>query len=189
MINELIAAKESTLLLISIPIYIVIICIEIVLSNIHKKNLYNAKDTVMNIYLTTVNFGLDILVRGFGFIILTFFFTIRVCQIDNAYGYWILLFMGEDFLYYWEHRIDHTVRFFWAMHVTHHSSQHFNLTTGFRSSALQPLYRFVYFIPLSLLGFSAADIMFTYALTQIYGILIHTKMIHQLGILEYFMAT
>ena len=76
-----------------------------------------------------------------------------------------------------EHRVDHFCRLFWAVHVTHHSSEEFNLTTGFRSSVFQPLYRFIYFIPLVLLGFRPVDIIFMYSLTQIYGILVHTQYI------------
>ena len=75
---------------------------------------------------------------------------------------------------------DHFSRFFWAIHVTHHSSEEFNLTTGFRSSVLQPLYRFIYFIPLVLLGFKPLDIVFMYSLTQIYGILVHTQYINKM---------
>jgi len=87
------------------------------------------------------------------------------------------------------HRIDHYCRFFWAVHVTHHSSEEFNLTVGFRSSVFQPLYRFIYFIPLSLVGFDPLDVMFMYAATQIYGILIHTKTVGKLGFLELFLST
>ena len=53
----------------------------------------------------------------------------------------------------------------------------------------QPLYRFIYFIPLSLIGFDPLDVMFIYAATQIYGILIHTKTVGKLGFLEWFMST
>ncbi len=189
MFEQLLHTKESLLLMFSIPLYIIVISLEIILSNIHNKHLYNTKDTLVNIYLSCINFALDVFLRTFAFFILSFFFTFHFFKIENQYLYWFVLLFVEDFMYYWEHRVDHYVRFFWAIHVTHHSSQLFNLTTGFRSSALQPLYRFIYFIPLALIGFSAPDIMFMYALTQIYGILIHTKSIDKLGLLEYFMAT
>ena len=101
-------------------------------------------------------------------------------KIENAYWYWFALFILEDFTFYTEHRIDHYCRLFWAVHVTHHSSQEFNLTTGFRSSVLQPVYRFIYFIPLALLGFRPLDIVFMYSLTQTYGILVHTQYINKM---------
>ncbi|MDQ6889816.1 MAG: sterol desaturase family protein, partial [Bacteroidota bacterium] len=98
----------------------------------------------------------------------------------NPIIYWAVLFLLEDVAFYLEHRVDHYCRLFWAVHVTHHSSEEFNLTTGFRSSVLQPLYRFIYFLPLVLLGFRPIDIVFMYSLTQIYGILVHTQYINKM---------
>jgi len=92
-------------------------------------------------------------------------------------------------MFYWLHYFDHYVRFFWAIHVTHHSSQEFNLSVGFRSSVFQPLYRFLYFIPIAWCGFSPIDILLMYAITQIYGIIIHTQYVGKLGWLEYILAT
>jgi len=92
-------------------------------------------------------------------------------------------------MFYWLHRVDHYCRLFWAVHVTHHSSEEFNLTIGFRSSVFQPLYRFLWFIPLPFLGFKPEDIMLVYAITQIYGILIHTRFIGKLGPLEWILST
>ena len=33
---------------------------------------------------------------------------------------WLLLFLLDDFSYYWFHRLNHEVRLFWAGHVNHH---------------------------------------------------------------------
>ncbi len=184
--NEL---RETLLLKITLPIYIVVIGAEIVFSYFHKKNYYSTKGTLANIYLTALNFSLDILVRGISLIVLNYFFQFKIYEIRNNYIYWIVLIFGQDFMFYWLHRIDHYCRLFWAVHVTHHSSEEFNLTVGFRSSVFQPLYRFLYFIPLVLVGFRGIDILFIYAATQIYGILIHTKTVDKLGVLEYFMST
>jgi sterol desaturase/sphingolipid hydroxylase (fatty acid hydroxylase superfamily) len=100
-----------------------------------------------------------------------------------------MLLLLEDFLYYWLHRFDHEIRLFWAVHVTHHSSENMNFTVGFRSSVFQPLYRFIYFIPLALMGFRPLDIIFIYSATQIWGIFVHTELIHKMGWLEYFLVT
>jgi sterol desaturase/sphingolipid hydroxylase (fatty acid hydroxylase superfamily) len=64
---------------------------------------------------------------------------------------------------------------FWAMHVTHHSSEHFNFTTGFRSTVFEPLYRTFFYLPLALMGFSPLDILYVYLVTQLYGNLVHTQ--------------
>ncbi len=172
---------EQLLILISTPIYIIVIGLEIILSNIQLKKLYSVKETLMNVYLCILNGGLDLLFRSIYVVILISLFSFHFIDFSfNPYLYWILLFILEDLAFYIEHRVDHFSRFFWAIHVTHHSSEEFNLTTGFRSSVLQPLYRFIYFIPLVLLGFKPLDIVFMYSLTQIYGILVHTQYIKKM---------
>jgi sterol desaturase/sphingolipid hydroxylase (fatty acid hydroxylase superfamily) len=181
--------RQALLLLISVPLYSILIGLEIVLSFIHHKGYYTLKDTLTNVYLSALNFGLEIIIRVFCLGVLGFFYQYHFTSISNPWIYWIVLLILQDIAFYFEHRIDHYCRLFWAVHVTHHSSDYYNLTTGFRSSVFQPLYRYLYFIPLALLGFKSLDIMLMYSATQIYGILIHTKYVGKLGFLEYFMAT
>ncbi len=173
--------KEQLLILITTPLYIAVIGLEILLSHLHLKKYYTYKDTLMNVYLCVANGGIDLLFRAVYVVILIWFFNFHFVDLSyNPFIYWPALFILEDIAFYVEHRVDHYCRFFWAVHVTHHSSEEFNLTTGFRSSVLQPMYRFIYFIPLALLGFHPIDIVFMYSLTQIYGILVHTKYINKM---------
>jgi sterol desaturase/sphingolipid hydroxylase (fatty acid hydroxylase superfamily) len=181
--------REALLILITTPIYAVVIGAEVFFSYRHQQKRYSVKGTLSNIYLTVLNMSLDILLRGICLFILNYFFQFRFVEIQNQIAYWALLLIGQDFMYYWLHRVDHYCRMFWAVHVTHHSSEEFNLTVGFRSSVFQPVYRFIFFIPLALLGFRGIDIMFIYSATQIYGILIHTQSVGKLGVLEYFLST
>jgi sterol desaturase/sphingolipid hydroxylase (fatty acid hydroxylase superfamily) len=182
--------RESLLVLISVPVYALVIGFEFFYSYFRKKNYYSARGILANVYLTALNMGLDLLVRGFCLYVLNYFYALRIAELSqNLILYWTVLIVAEDFMYYWLHRIDHYCRFFWAVHVTHHSSEEFNLTVGFRSSVFQPLYRFIYFIPLALFGFSGIDIMFAYSATQIFGILVHTQAVGKLGVLEYFLVT
>ncbi|MCX6311545.1 MAG: sterol desaturase family protein [Bacteroidetes bacterium] len=181
--------REKLLFLISTPTYAFFIGAEILFSYIFKKHYYSTKGTLMNVWLSAFNLGLDLLLRGFVLVFLTYFFQFHFLLIKTPWIYWMVILFAEDFTFYWLHRIDHFVRFFWAVHVTHHSSEEYNLTIGFRSSVFQPLYRFIWFIPLPLLGFRGEDIMLMYAITQIYGILIHTQFVKKLGPLEWFMST
>ncbi len=174
-------SRETWFLILSIPFYAIVIGTEILLSNWQHKKLYTLKATLQNVYLTLINAGLDMFLRwAFYISILTWSYNHHFFKIENAYLYWFALFILEDFAFYVEHRIDHYCRIFWAVHVTHHSSEEFNLTTGFRSSVLQPVYRFVYFIPLALAGFHPLDIVFMYSITQTYGILVHTQYINKM---------
>jgi sterol desaturase/sphingolipid hydroxylase (fatty acid hydroxylase superfamily) len=181
--------REQLLFMITTPLYAIFIGGEILLSYFHNRHFYTTKGTLMNVWLSALNFGLDLLLRGFVLVFLAWFLQFSFITIETTWIYWTILLLAEDFLFYWLHRVDHYCRLFWAVHVTHHSSEEFNLTVGFRSSVFQPLYRFVWFIPLPLLGFRGEDIMLMYAITQIYGILIHTQLIKKLGPLEWVLST
>lgn len=178
------------LLLVSLPIYFVIIGAEMLYSSVKRRSLYSTNGVLVNLYLTSLNMGLDFLVRGVCLFVLDYGYRYRLADLSaSPILYWIALIVFEDFMYYWLHRVDHRCRFFWAVHVTHHSSEEFNLTVGFRSSVFQPLYRFLYFVPLSLCGFESIDILFAYGATQIFGILVHTQTVGTLGFLEHLLVT
>lgn len=151
------------------------------MSNWQGKKFYSLRQTLQNVYLTLTNAGIDLLLRWLFYVsVLNWSYKQHFFTVENNVLYWFLLFILQDLAFYFEHRIDHYCRLFWAVHVTHHSSEEFNLTTGFRSSVLQPVYRFLYFIPIALMGFHPVDIVFMYSLTQTYGILVHTQYINKM---------
>lgn len=172
--------KSNTLLLISTPIYILLIGLEVFLSNYQKKPFYSFKDALINLWLNIANTLIGLTFKAAVLLILFFVFQFHFIQIENKILYWLLLFFALDFCFYWEHRSEHLVRVLWAVHVTHHSSEHFNLTTGFRSSVFRPLVSFWFFLPLCLFGFHPLDILFMDALCQIYGIVVHTRFIKKM---------
>ena len=181
--------REQFLILISTPLYIFIIGIELLLSHFQHRKLYNLRDTAANVYLMLLNATIDLSFRVIYVAILVHLYDHKLISWNLRISYWVLLILGEDFLYYWLHRFDHEVRLFWAVHVTHHSSDQMNFTVGFRSSVFQPLYRFLYFMPLAWLGFKPLDIIFIYSATQIWGIFVHTELIKKMGWLEYILVT
>ncbi|MBR2647674.1 MAG: sterol desaturase family protein [Sediminibacterium sp.] len=181
--------REQWLILIATPIYFLIIGIELLLSHLTHRKLYNRKDTIGNIYLMLLNAAIDLSFRLLYMAVLQYFFERALFHFTTPFLYWLILLITEDFLYYWLHRFDHEIRLFWAVHVTHHSSEKMNFTVGFRSFVFQPLYRFIYFIPLALMGFKPIDIAFIYSATQIWGIFVHTELIHKMGWLEYIFVT
>ncbi|MEO5782903.1 MAG: sterol desaturase family protein, partial [Ginsengibacter sp.] len=67
--------KEQLLILISTPLYLIVIGVEILLSHLHLKKYYALKDTAMNVYLCLVNGGIDLLFRAVYVVILLWFFN------------------------------------------------------------------------------------------------------------------
>jgi len=187
--NTRLMTKEDLLVLFSTPLYILVIGLEIVLSSIEGHKFYTLKDTVTNVYLMVLNLSLELVTRGVSFAGLLLFMHLSPIHIQPMWLFWTVLVIGVDFCYYWLHRLSHECRLLWAVHVTHHSSEQFNFTVGFRSSVFESLYRFIFYIPLALLGFHPLDIYFIHSLLQIYGILVHTQYINKMGFLEYILVT
>ncbi len=172
---------EVFLLSVTSPLMAVLILIEMLYSAAHQRKLYGGRDTAVSLLCTSLNFLNDLVFRLATLGILTWFFGMGLNMLpERNAAYWILLFFAQDFAYYILHCADHYCRFFWAMHVTHHSSEKFNLAVAIRSSVFQPYYRVLFFIPLALIGFRALDIVFMYAATQVYGFWVHTETIGKL---------
>ena len=167
--------KRSEAVVVLITMLVVLTLIEMGLSYWENRKYYQKRDTFTNIYLTLLAFVLNLVVKTSTFFILDYTWHFRLFEIKNAIAYWVILVVVQDFLYWVLHYIGHYCRLFWAMHVTHHSSEHFNLTTGFRSTVFEPLYRVFFYIPLALMGFNAIDILYAYLLTQLYGNIVHTQ--------------
>jgi len=180
---------ENVKILINTPFFILVIGVEIFLSNYQHQKLYTFRETATNFFLSIVNGGLDLLVRGAYFVVLIYCWNKSLTAIQNPWLYWISLVVLVDFMMYWLHRLEHECRLFWAVHVTHHSAEHLNFSVEFRTSVFQPLYRFIFFIPLAFIGFQPVDIFLSYSFMQIWGLLVHTTLIKKMGVLEYFMVT
>ncbi len=161
--------------LILVSLLVVLTLIEMGVSYFEHRKYYDKRDTLTNVYLTVLTFLINLSVKVSTFFILDHAYRFRLFQIKNGILYWIVLLIVQDFLYWVLHYTGHYCRLFWAMHVTHHSSEHFNLTTGFRSTVFEPLYRVFFYLPLALMGFTALDILFAYLITQLYGNVVHTQ--------------
>ena len=184
------AFREQSLMLFSVPVILIAILAEIALTHFRHLRAYTWRETLTNFYLAGLNGSLDLLLRAVVVLpLLNLAWEHRFFTIEKGWLYWTALFVIEDFAYYALHFVDHHCRLFWAVHVTHHSSPEFNLTTGFRSSVFQPVYRTAYFAPIALMGFEPLDVLFMYAATQIYGSFIHTEQIRKLGWLEHILVT
>ena len=97
---------------------------------------------------------------------------------------WVLAIFVADFSYYWMHRIEHKVRFLWAIHSVHHSSTEFDLTTGLRLAWLEGLFEWVFFVPMVLVGFDMVQATVAIVIVVAYQTWIHTEHIGKLGVFD-----
>ena len=107
-------------------------------------------------------------------------FRRRVSNVGLRKGSLALAMILWDFLYYWDHRFMHEVRLFWANHVSHHSSQRYNLSTALRQPWSGLMMAWV-FAPLPLLGFPANKTFRAGQLNLLYQYWIHTELVDRLS--------
>jgi sterol desaturase/sphingolipid hydroxylase (fatty acid hydroxylase superfamily) len=103
----------------------------------------------------------------------------RIANLGRRRGSFLMAMVAWDFLYYWDHRWQHEKRIFWANHVTHHSSEHYNLSTALRQPWSGYLLSWCFF-PMPLLGFTPAQTAKAGQLNLLYQYWIHTEVIDRL---------
>ena len=97
--------------------------------------------------------------------------------------------LGWDVIYYWNHRLSHESRWLWAVHVVHHSSERYNLSTALRQPVAEGFTMAVPYGLLALLGVRPRLIEDARALNLIYQFWIHTEAIRSIGPLERILNT
>ncbi|GIV38467.1 MAG: C-5 sterol desaturase [Thermonema sp.] len=162
--------------------YIILITIEIVIAVRKNLKLYSTRDTFNNLMLGAITSVVKIFIKG---VTLAFFGYLhqQYALFDipaNAWWSVLLLFLLNDLIFYWYHRLGHESRFFWATHVAHHSSQLFNFSTAIRGNFIHFFYRFFFWAPLAILGFDPLMIVLIDEIGFYYQMFIHTKTIGKL---------
>ena len=163
------------------PVFVVLIVAEMIAVRLGARGRYDWRDAGASLVL-----GLGSTVAGGVFaasIVAAYGWTFEWRLFDIPIAWWsgVLCFVLDDLAYYWFHRTAHRVRWFWAGHVVHHSSQHYNLTTALRQTwtgfiALS----FVFRLPLFLIGFPPALVLFCVGLNLTYQFWIHTETVRRL---------
>jgi sterol desaturase/sphingolipid hydroxylase (fatty acid hydroxylase superfamily) len=140
---------------------------------------YERKDTATSLAMLLGSIAVGFAFAGAFAKFDRFLFRHRISNIGSRRGRLITAMVLWDFLYYWEHRFMHDVRLFWAHHVTHHSSERYNLSTALRQP-WSPFLMVWVFAPMPLLGYSAATTHRAAQLNLLYQYWIHTEVVDRL---------
>ncbi|MCA8868531.1 MAG: sterol desaturase family protein [Rhodobacteraceae bacterium] len=142
---------------------------------------YEVRDALTSLLLGAGNVAIGI---ALAFVVWGFFIWLwqfRLFDLGRSVWVVVLAFVLDDLRYYWVHRLGHRVRWVWASHVNHHSSQHYNLTTALRQTWTGHLTMMMALsAPMILLGFHPAMILFVGGVNLIYQFWIHTEAISRL---------
>jgi sterol desaturase/sphingolipid hydroxylase (fatty acid hydroxylase superfamily) len=165
----------------AVPGFVALVLIEMLWARRARRDAYEPRDT-----LTSLAFGLGSTVSAllFGGVFVALYMGLwqfRLFDVPWTWWAFALCFVLDDLKYYWVHRFGHRVRWFWASHVNHHSSQHYNLSTALRQTWTGFLtLGFVFALPLVLLGFHPAMIAICGGFNLIYQFWIHTEAIDRM---------
>ncbi|MEO0982007.1 MAG: sterol desaturase family protein [Pseudomonadota bacterium] len=149
------------------------------------KGRYETADALTSLAMGLGNVVVNTLTGFIGVALFMAFWDYRIYEFPmTGAGFWLsfaLCFVLYDFVYYWKHRFAHRVRWFWAEHITHHSSRHYNLTTALRQPWYGPLTGLIIVgAPMALIGFHPALIFFAGGVNLVYQFWIHTESIDRL---------
>ena len=128
--------------------------IEMAVSYARRDGYYDTKDTFVNLAVV-VGYLMMSVVFG-ALITITLYPVYKLTPLRwsmDVWWHWIVLFVVNDFFFYWSHRASHVFRFMWASHWVHHNSHKLNLSTGMRNSWVGAGIDWVFFVPVVALGF------------------------------------
>lgn len=177
---------------IGLPIIYGMIALEAIFSTLTNKSFYRLDDTLCTAGLLIGNILIGSAAKGLSFAIHIFLYQFRIIDLASLiplWLMWVLAFVLIDLVFYIYHRLSHRVRFLWAIHMSHHSSEEMNFAVSFRQAWFGPVSKIPFFIILPLIGLDPTIIAIAGVISTLWGIVGHTQIINKLGPLEWIFNT
>lgn len=172
------------------PLVLILLIMEIFYSVKLNKKLFSFQDTITNLGTGIGNQCVNLGVAFFVFKWYGFLYQYAPFHIEVTWYSLLILLLLQDFVFYWFHRVGHTINVFWAAHMPHHSSEELNLSVGVRASFTQRIFQFLFFDwILILIGYSP-EVVYSMAAVHLFlAYWHHTQVIKKLGWFEKYFVT
>ncbi len=174
-INEL---SKDDLIYYFMPVFILALILEWSYSRHKHLKLFDHGDTKASLWMMVLVGFVDLVPKLLA--IMGFFYLAALSPfeqiIERQWWAWLILFFLDDFIYYWFHRLNHQVRLMWAGHVSHHSAIKMNFATALRQGVGERLHKYIFWMPLPLLGFDPLMILTVMSWNLFYQYWLHTEM-------------
>ena len=182
---------SSIIITFAIPLFFGLILIEFFYGVLTKQNNYRINDAITSMSLGLISRFVPILGLGFQYVVYKAVaeqYNLKLLNSEEIWV-WVTAFILYDLCYYWMHRIHHEIKVFWATHVVHHHGEEFNLATALRQTSTGFLWKWVFFLPLFIIGIPPQMYVTVAGLNLVYQFWVHTEHIGRLGLLEYIFVT
>lgn len=171
------------------PFMFFFVLLEWFISYRQNKELYAKAETIGSVLVGIGNVAIAFALK-FGLLFLIIY-VYNIVPWRMYFSWWLVIpcYIIFDFCSYWAHRIAHQQRIWWATHVVHHTSEHYNLTVSFRLSWIQH-FKLIFFLPVALMGFHPIIFFTVNQLATLFQFWVHTEYIgHLHPAIEYIFAT
>ena len=189
-LNFVTAPIAMNLIVLSIPIFFVLISAEAIYDYFTGRRYYRLNDALANI-----SCGIFEQITGLFMKVFTVALYLLVYEhfaqfsVPTSWPWLIVMFVGIDLCYYWAHRHSHTINLFWTGHVVHHQSEDYNLSVALRQGALQKVFTAAYYLPMAILGFDPEWFLAVNAIQTLYQFWIHTELVNKMGVFGFVFNT
>ncbi|MBO9480707.1 sterol desaturase family protein [Salinisphaera sp. G21_0] len=172
----------------AIPIFLLMILIEVIATIIRKKDYYRVNDAINSLSTGMLNVTTGVIFK-LGIYTLIYNHAALLSLDSNALWVWVLGFVLQDFFYYWNHRKGHEINLLWAAHSVHHQSEEYNLTTALRQTSTGFLFSWVFYVPMAIVGIPPYVFLTVSLMNLLYQYWVHTRHIPKLGWFERLFVT
>ena len=175
----------------AVPVFFLMIGIEFIFGVIKGTNNYRLNDSIAAISLGLISRLPPLLNLGIQGVVWTYVATNLNMSLmpKDSWVTWVIAFLFYDLCYYWMHRMSHEVKVLWASHVVHHQGEEFNLSTALRQTSSGWLWKWVFYIPMFMVGIPGEVFFTVAAINLLYQFWVHTEHIKTLGPLELIFIT
>ena len=168
------------LILYAVPFFAISILVEGIFLYREQRERIDIKDTFTSVALGFGNLFSGLITKTIMAVILWYLYdNFHIFTLDgSAWWMWVLAFFADDFSYYWFHREAHLIRYFWASHKVHHSSEKYNLATAVRQTWTGNItFSYIFYLWMPIVGFHPIVILVMQQVSLLYQYWIHTETI------------
>ncbi len=181
-----VVTDKSIIITFAIPAFFLLIIVEYFYGKYVGKNTYRLNDTITSITIgmisrfpTMLNLGVQSVI----FVYISTNLNLELLSVKNPFT-WIIAFLLYDLSYYWMHRMHHEIKILWATHSVHHHGEDFNLATALRQTSTGWLWKWIFYMPMILLGVPVEVFIAVAGVNLVYQFWVHTEHIGHLGWME-----
>jgi len=162
------------------PALLILVAAETVYRAIHHR--HDNKDMLSSLALVLGRLPLSAFAYGIVLYLYTWIYQYRIFTLHaSQWWVWAVCFFFDDFSFYWFHRLSHQIRFLWASHQVHHSSEKFTLASGLRVPWTSELTgNFLFWAWMPLVGIEPYMVIIMKSVGALYQFWLHTETIKKL---------